>query len=106
VAHGGRIYGRLDLGCDCSETATFSGLAGQLPRDAVWVTSNLRRTHETAAAILRAGLPGPRHIPGPEAIAIADLAEQDFGDWQGLVYDEFQARSRRRFPPLLACAGA
>jgi alpha-ribazole phosphatase len=90
VAHGGRIYGRLDLSCDCSETATFTGLAEQLPRDAVWVTSNLRRTHETAAAIVRAGLPGPRLIPGPEAIAIADLAEQDFGEWQGHGYDEFQ----------------
>jgi broad specificity phosphatase PhoE len=90
VAHGGRIYGRLDLSCDCSESATFTGLAEQLPRDAVWVTSDLRRTHETAAAIIRAGLPGPRHIPGPEAIAIADLAEQDFGEWQGLGYDEFE----------------
>jgi broad specificity phosphatase PhoE len=89
VAHGNRIYGRLDLSCDCSEAATFSGLAGQLPREAVWVTSNLRRTHETASAIIRAGLPGPQVIPGPEAIAIADLAEQDFGEWQGLGYDEF-----------------
>jgi alpha-ribazole phosphatase len=50
VADGGRIYVRLDLSCDCSETATCAGLAEQLPRDAVWVTSNLRQTHETAAA--------------------------------------------------------
>ncbi len=50
--------------------ACFTGLAEQLPRDAVWVTSNLRRTHETAAAIIRAGLPGPERIPGPEAVAI------------------------------------
>jgi len=88
VDHGGRIYGQLDLSCDCSETAIFAGLAGQLPRDAVWVTSNLRRTHETAAAIIRAGLPGPDSIPGPEAVAIDDLAEQHFGKWQGLTYED------------------
>ncbi len=93
VAHGGRIYGQSDLSCDCSETALFAGLAAQLPQQAAWVTSNLRRTHETAAAIIRAGLPGPQPIPGPEALAIADLAEQHFGEWQSLTYDEL-SRSR------------
>jgi len=88
VDHGGRIYGQLDLSCDYSETAIFTGLAEQLPRDAVWVTSNLRRTHETAMAIIRAGLPGPERIPGPQALAIDDFAEQHFGEWQGLAYDE------------------
>lgn len=93
VAHGGRIYGQADLSCDCSETALFTGLAEKLPRGAVWVTSNLRRTHETAAAIIRAGLRGPQPIPGTGAIEMADLAEQNFGAWQGLTYDELQ-RSR------------
>jgi alpha-ribazole phosphatase len=93
VASGGRIYGQLDLSCDCSETPLFAGLAAQLPRDAVWVTSELRRTHETAAAIIRAGLPGPQPIPGPEALALADLAEQNFGVWQGLTHDAL-SRSR------------
>jgi alpha-ribazole phosphatase len=88
VPHGGRIYGQLDLSCDCSETSVFAGLAGQLPRRAVWVTSDLRRTHETAAAIIRAGLPGPQAIPGPDALALADLAEQNFGEWQRLTYEE------------------
>jgi alpha-ribazole phosphatase len=66
----------------------FAGLARQLPRRAVWVTSDLRRTHETAAAIIRAGLPGPQAIPGPDALALADLAEQNFGEWQRLTYEE------------------
>ncbi len=88
VPHEGRIYGQSDLSCDCSETALFTGLVGQLPRDAIWVTSHLRRTHETAAAIIRAGLPGPQPIPGPEAVAMTDLAEQHFGEWQGLTHDE------------------
>jgi broad specificity phosphatase PhoE len=84
VAHGGRIYGQTDLSCDCSETALFTGLAEKLPRSAIWVTSNLRRTCETAAAIIRAGL------PGSEAIMMPELAEQDFGEWQGLTYQELQ----------------
>jgi alpha-ribazole phosphatase len=87
VAHGGRIYGQTDLSCDCSDTALFAGLAEKLPRAAVWVTTNLRRTHETAAAIIHAGLPGPQTIPGPEVILMADLAEQNFGEWQGLTYE-------------------
>jgi alpha-ribazole phosphatase len=75
VPHGGRIYGQLDLSCDCSETSVFAGLTEQLPRRAVWVTSDLRCTHETAAAMIRAGLPGPQAIPGPDTLALADLAE-------------------------------
>ena len=90
VAHEGRIYGQKDMPCDCTDTAVFTGLARQLPRDAVWVTSNLRRTHETARAIVRAGLPGPDPIPGPDVPAIPDLAEQGFGDWQGLTYEELR----------------
>jgi alpha-ribazole phosphatase len=90
VPHGGRIYGQTDLSCDCSDTAVFTGLAEQLPRRAVWVTSTLRRTHETARAIVRAGLPGPDPIPGPDALALADLAEQSFGEWQGLTYEELR----------------
>jgi broad specificity phosphatase PhoE len=90
VAHGGRIYGQTDLSCDCSDTASFTGLAEKLPRGALWVTSNLRRTHETAAAIIRAGLLEPRPIPGPEIMAMPDLAEQNFGEWQGLTYEELE----------------
>jgi alpha-ribazole phosphatase len=90
VAHDGRIYGQQDMPCDCSDDAAFAGLARQLPRDAVWLTSNLRRTHETARAIVRAGLPGPDPIPGPGALALADFAEQSFGDWQGLTYEELR----------------
>jgi len=97
VDHGGRIYGQQDLSCDCSEAANFSGLAEQLPRDAVWVTSNLRRTHQTARAIIRAGLPGPESIPGPEALVIDDLAEQHFGVWQGLAYEELHQRRAGEF---------
>jgi alpha-ribazole phosphatase len=90
VAHDGRIYGQKDMPCDCSDAAVFVGLARQLPKKAIWVTSNLRRTHETAQAIVRAGLPGPAEIPGPDVEDMPDLAEQNFGEWQGMTYEELR----------------
>ena len=54
VPDGGRIYGQSDLDCDCTDAEIFATLARELPRDAVWVTSNLARTHQTAAAIVAA----------------------------------------------------
>lgn len=82
--HGGRIYGQSDLGCDCGDATTFASLARALPREAVWVTSHLKRTHQTAAAIVAAGLPGPAAFPGPGVIELPELAEQHLGEWQGL----------------------
>jgi Histidine phosphatase superfamily (branch 1) len=51
----GRIYGQRDLPCDCSEAGVFASLAALLPRDAIWVTSHLSRTVQTAQAIQAAG---------------------------------------------------
>lgn len=76
---GGRIYGQRDLSCDCSDARVFRAVASQLPSDAVWVASHLKRTHETAKAIWDAS--GERQ---PDLEQIRDLAEQDLGDWQGL----------------------
>jgi alpha-ribazole phosphatase len=81
----GRIYGQTDLPCDCSDTGAFANLAAQLPRQAVWVTSNLQRTLQTAQAILTAGaFETPANIHREK-----DLAEQHLGDWQGLDRREF-----------------
>ena len=77
AADGGCVYGQRDLPADVSDRARFAALARQPPGDAVWVTSHLRRTKETAAAIAEAGLDVPAPIEEP------DLAEQHFGDWQG-----------------------
>ena len=71
----------------------------------------VNHTHKTAAAIIRAGLPGPERIPGPEAMAIDDLAEQHFGQWQGLAHEDlhkFRAGDLHRFwhaPPHEAAPG-
>jgi alpha-ribazole phosphatase len=88
VPDGGRIYGQRDLPCDCSSAEVFAGLAAELPAGAVWVTSNLVRTTQTAAAILAAG---PDKYAGVELDAVPALAEQHLGDWQGLDRKTFFA---------------
>ena len=72
VPDGGRIYGQGDLDCDCGDAEIFGVLARELPRDAIWVTSNLVRTRQTAAAILAAARSG--RFAGVEPLAVADLA--------------------------------
>ena len=94
TVNNGCVYGQTDPVCDCDDQAAFSGLAGLLPADAVWVTSHLVRTHMTAAAIVRAGLPGPDVLIEP------DLAEQSFGEWHGMKYSDLaalQAEAYHRF---------
>ena len=83
---GGRIYGQRDLSCDCGDSHVFVALARVLPRDAVWVASNLRRTHETARAIWAADRD---KFEGCALQQVAALAEQNLGDWQGLNRAEF-----------------
>ncbi len=80
--HGGRCYGQSDVLADCSDEAAFAALARALPREALWVTSQLTRTQQTAAAIAAAGHPVPEPLVEPE------LAEQNFGLWQGRRYEE------------------
>lgn len=88
-----RIYGQTDVDCDCSSEEVFAALAAELPRDAVWLTSNLNRTRQTAAAILAA----MNHAAEP--VAIAEFAEQNLGEWQGQVRADFFARrDRARYP--------
>jgi broad specificity phosphatase PhoE len=92
VPDGGRIYGQSDLDCDCTDAAIFSVLARELPRNAVWVTSNLARTHQTAAAILAAAV-DKRHAD-VELVAIPELAEQHLGEWQGMERKPFYAQRK------------
>ena len=84
----GRVYGQDDLEADCADEAQFRHLAGMLPHDAVWLVSHLKRTHQTASAILAARV--METVPAP--IITSELAEQHFGDWQGLTYAELEAK--------------
>ncbi len=75
----GCIYGQKDLGCDTSDRVVFEAVGKILPRNAVWVSSNLKRTHQTADAIWAAGFPRPAAMTQEAA-----LAEQNLGQWQGM----------------------
>ena len=83
---GGNIYGQSDLACDTGDTYVFNAVAKVLPRKAVWYSSNLMRTHQTAEAIWAAGFPRPAAMKWE-----ADLAEQNLGRWQGMNRAEFIA---------------
>lgn len=82
----GCIYGQSDIGCDTSDSEVFSAVGKILPRDAVWIASTLKRTHQTADAIWVAGFPKPERMDHEAA-----FAEQHLGDWQGLNRAEFFA---------------
>ena len=96
----GRCYGQTDLACDCTNLEAFAALARLLPTGAVWITSPLKRTHLTAAAIVHAGLAVPDPIPGPDVLSEPDLAEQHFGDWQGVKYTELPYKQGDAFHPF------
>jgi alpha-ribazole phosphatase len=98
VPDGGRIYGQRDLDCDCTDAGIFAALARELPQEAVWVTSNLKRATQTAAAIHAAM--GQPHEP----VVVPQLAEQNLGEWQGLDRQKFLASRVPRRPFWFAAA--
>lgn len=79
----GVILGRLDVEADLSDPVALNLLAACLPAEAVRLTSPLARARMTAMALLP---------PEAELIEEPDLAEQDFGDWQGMTHDEVAAQ--------------
>jgi broad specificity phosphatase PhoE len=92
TGHGGRIYGQEDYPADLSDSESFAALAALLPAEPVWVTSHLRRSHETAAAIAAAHARRAGHdarLPG--WVVETDIAEQHVGAWHGLTHDELNA---------------
>jgi alpha-ribazole phosphatase len=96
----------MDVAADLSDRAWIARVAAALPHEAVWVTSQLRRTRETAEALLTAR--APTAASGP--LIEPDLAEQHFGHWQGLGHEaialwqdeaahQFWAAPARTAPP-------
>jgi len=83
---GGNIYGQSDIACDTSDRYVFDAVAKILPRNALWVASNLMRTHQTAEAIWATGFPKPASMAKE-----ADFAEQNLGQWQGMNRAAFVA---------------
>ena len=98
AGHRGRVYGASDVSADVSDRAAFRGLAALLPGRAVAVTSGLKRTRQTLAAV---GAAGWRAAEGP--VVLPDLNEQNLGEWQGRplaeVYGERAGHGRAGLTP-------
>jgi len=83
---GHRMYGSLDVDCDTTDGPLFRGIAAKLPDDALWVTSPLKRTRQTADALIEAGASAGSWAQD------ADIKEQDFGDFNGMTHEELFAQ--------------
>jgi len=88
----GRVTGQLDLEADCSGIEQIAAVAGRLPEKPVWLTSPLKRARQTLDSLLVAC----DAVGAPVAIE-RDVAEQDFGDWQGKAYAELEATDADRY---------
>lgn len=86
-AHLLRLSGHSDVAADTSNHASFAALAQRLPMGAVWLTSHLRRTIETAQALDQAGAEHVTPLTEPA------FAEQAFGEWTGCTWDELGERT-------------
>lgn len=81
------ICGSSDREADTGNRAAAAALAAGLPTDALWLTSPLRRSRQTAQALWSRN---PR-LAGTAVVEPA-LAEQDFGDWEGISHDTVAQR--------------
>lgn len=88
----GTIYGQADLDCDCTDASVFQGLTKSLPDGSVWITSTLKRAHQTASAIVAAGPRGLAFVPGSGFVEEAAFSEQNLGCWQGLTRQQILER--------------
>ncbi|HEY9163216.1 MAG TPA: histidine phosphatase family protein [Magnetovibrio sp.] len=85
-AHLMRLSGQSDVAADVSDTNAFKGLGAHLPLNAVWVTTQLQRTAQTAEALWQAGAQRVEPLIEPA------FAEQAFGEWTGLTWAELGER--------------
>lgn len=72
----GRLAGRRDVAADCGDRAAFARLRLRLPQDTQTLCSPARRCLQTAATLGLAAVPDDA------------LWEQDYGAWEGLLYEE------------------
>ncbi len=85
AAPAGRFYGRSDVPADYSDTDSLAALAAALPARAIWLASPLQRASGTAAALLAAS---GRENTGIRAEP--EFMEQDFGAWEGRLYNRIE----------------
>ncbi|OSQ50271.1 histidine phosphatase family protein [Thalassospira alkalitolerans] len=85
------VYGRSDMPVDLSDEKALRALSRQLPREAVWVTSHLSRTLETALKLLE--LMDENVLPTRET----GFAEQHFGAWEKKHWNDLPKGETTRF---------
>jgi len=84
-----RLYGQSDIKAIISDAGPYERLAPSLPSDALWISSHLSRTLETAAALRPHMEALDQNLP--EILQFPEIAEQDFGAWQGMNIPEIKA---------------
>ena len=85
------VYGRSDMPADLSDEKKLRAVARHLPRDAVWVTSHLSRTLDTALKLQE--LIDEDVIPTRES----GFAEQHFGAWERQHWNDLPKGETTRF---------
>ncbi len=84
----GKFIGQLDIGCESFYPQTLKWLIHALPNKALLIDSGLKRSKQTAETLTDAGLTYAAYEENPA------FAEQNFGDWQGMDYDEHYQKYR------------
>lgn len=100
--HEKAFVGWRDVAADLSDAKLIQQVDAYLPKDALVISSDLKRSHDTATAVggTRTRLP-----------SCPDLREMNFGVWDGMTFDAVSARDpdlSRRFweePGDLAAPG-
>jgi alpha-ribazole phosphatase len=97
---GGRVTGQLDLDADITDHERIARTAVRLPQHPIWMSSQLRRARQTLDVLHKAC-----GITGASIVVERDMAEQDFGDWQGKTYAELEASDADRYKKFWIAPG-
>ena len=81
------LYGQMDVAANLSHGSRLRWLAEQLPKNAVWISSDLSRCVRTAEKISDCADGQMKLLHRFKA-----LREQHFGHWQGLDYSQIEAQ--------------
>ena len=82
----GIIHGQDDVDADLTDHTAIEDRIAMLPKDAVWLTSGLPRTVQTAVA-----------LGSVNCRIVTELMEQDFGDWNGKSWSDLRDNQTRNF---------
>lgn len=92
VADGeGIVYGRKDMEIEIPDPAFIEKIASRIPANAVWITSSLKRTGDTARLFSRF------HPESTNPVIDPELQEMSFGDWEGVRREDIPPDTMAEF---------